>query len=57
VSICPRILGCCRKALAGGKRKGDRMTPDGFALAATIIPALSDVLFRDGVARLSAGET
>jgi len=37
VSICPRILGCCRKAVAGGKRKGDRMTPDGFALAATII--------------------
>jgi hypothetical protein len=37
VSICPRILSCRPMALAGGKRKGDRMTPDGFALAATII--------------------
>jgi hypothetical protein len=29
--------GCCRNALPHKKRKGDRMTRDGFALAATII--------------------
>src|SRR5258708_16724991 len=42
---CPRILGCCREALAGEKRNGGRMTPDGFALGATIILLLPMLYF------------